>query len=77
MDNQGVADWRAVSGGATFATRTVGGACPGTPPAGMTCHAADMETSFDIITFSPVPENSTTLNLLTTTVPGVLLRIEQ
>ena len=80
VDEGGLADWRATSGGATFRTATVGGACPttGTPPQGVTCVIADLEVSFDIVnTSAPPGESSRAAHLLTTSVPGVMLRIEQ
>lgn len=75
-----IKDWRAVSGGATFRTATSGGSCPavGTLPTGVTCTQSDLEVSFDIVsTTVPSGEQSRSANLLATTVPGVLLRIEQ
>ena len=78
-DNGSMTDRRAITGGASFAARSLGGACPvtGTPPAGVTCNIAEMEVLFDIVQVSPPAPASSTLNLLSVAVPGVKLRIEQ
>ena len=79
FDGASVDDRRATTGGATFATRSVGGACPisGTPPAGVTCNLAEMEVGFDIVNVTPPYTVARTYNLLAVTVPGVMLRIVQ
>jgi hypothetical protein len=78
-DNGAITDRRAIAGGASFANRSVGGACPivGTPPAGVTCNIAEIDAGFDIVQVSPAPSAPSTLNLLSVTVPGVKLTIEQ
>ena len=70
---------RATTGGATFATRTIGGACPvsGTPPAGVTCNIAEMEVGFDIVNVTPPYTVARTYNLLAVNVPGVMLTIQE
>lgn len=69
---------RAISGGATFAVESVGGACPGgAPPAGTTCNNAEMEVGFDIVVVTPPYQPERTYHLLAVAVPGVMLRIEQ
>ena len=69
---------RAVTGGATFATKSVGGACSGSPPpAGTTCNNAEMEVGFDIVAVSPPYQNAQTYHLLAVAVPGIMLRIDQ
>ena len=69
---------RATTGGATFAARAIGGACPvsGTPPAGVTCNLAEMEVGFDIVNVEPAYTVARTYNLLAVSVPGVKLTIE-
>lgn len=78
-DNGAVTDRRAVTGGAFFAAKSIGGACPvvGTPPANVTCNVAEMEVGFDIVQVSPPAPNATTVNLLSVAVPGVKLTIEE
>jgi hypothetical protein len=78
-DNGAITDRRAIAGGASFANRSVGGACPvvGTPPPNATCSLAEIDAGFDIVQVSPAPTAPSTLNLLSVTVPGVKLTIEQ
>lgn len=78
-DNLTVTDRRAVTGGASFSARSIGGACPvsGTPPAGVTCNLAEMDVLFDIVQVSPPAPAASTLHLLSVAVPGVKLTIEQ
>ena len=68
---------RAIAGGATFEVSSVGGACPGTPPAGTTCSNAEMEVGFDIVVVTPPYQPERTYHLVAVPVPGVLLRIDQ
>lgn len=78
-DNGTISDRRAISGGASFAAKSIGGACPvtGTPPANVTCSLAEMDAGFDIVQVSPAPPAPSSLNLLSVSVPGVKLTIEQ
>ena len=80
IDDDGtITDRRAITGGASFAAKSVGGACPvsGTPPANVTCNIAEMDVGFDIAQVSPPAPQSSTLNLLSVSVPGVKLTIEE
>jgi hypothetical protein len=78
-DNGALTDRRAITGGASFSAKSVGGACPvvGTPPANVTCNIAEMDVGFDIVQVSPPAPASSTLNLLSVSVPGVKLTIEE
>jgi hypothetical protein len=77
-DNLTVTDRRAITGGAAFAAKSIGGACPvsGTPPAGVTCNIAEMDVLFDIVQVSPAAPDASTLHLPSVSVPGVKLTFE-
>jgi hypothetical protein len=79
MNGSSVDDRRATTGGATFAARSLGAACPvsGTPPAGVTCNIAETEVGFDVVNVTPPYTTARTYNLLAVSVPGVKLTIEQ